>query len=85
MSKRTTTLVWYSAIPLWLLISFARKHPEFIEKYYSRLFYPFFFDLHQLFFDLRDKFNQTFVIVTHNEDLAKMSDRCLNMQDGKIV
>jgi hypothetical protein len=52
MSKRTTTLVWYSAIPLWLLISFARKHPEFIEKYFSRLFYPFFFDLHQLFFDL---------------------------------
>ena len=52
MSKRTTTLVWYSAIPLWLLISFARKYPEFIEKYYSRLFYPFFFDLHQIFFDL---------------------------------
>jgi len=42
-------------------------------------------ELHQLFFDLRDKFNQTFVIVTHNEELANMADRKLVMQDGLIV
>ena len=42
-------------------------------------------ELHQLFFDLRDKFNQTFIIVTHNSDLADMADRKLVMQDGKIV
>lgn len=41
--------------------------------------------LHQLFFDLRDKFNQTFIIVTHNQDLANMSDRKLVMKDGEIV
>jgi lipoprotein-releasing system ATP-binding protein len=42
-------------------------------------------ELHQLFFDLRDKFNQTFLIVTHNEELATLSDRVLHMKDGKIV
>ncbi len=42
-------------------------------------------ELHKLFFDLRDKFNQTFLIVTHNEELAKLSDRVLYMKDGKIV
>ena len=42
-------------------------------------------ELHQLFFDLRNKFNQTFLIVTHNEELAKLSDRVLYMRDGKIV
>lgn len=42
-------------------------------------------ELHQLFFDLREKFNQTFLIVTHNEELAKLSDRVLYMRDGKIV
>jgi lipoprotein-releasing system ATP-binding protein len=42
-------------------------------------------DLHQLFFDLRDKFNQTFVIVTHNEELAEMADRKLVMNDGIIL
>ncbi len=42
-------------------------------------------ELHQLFFDLREKFNQTFLIVTHNEELAKLSDRVLYMKDGKIV
>jgi lipoprotein-releasing system ATP-binding protein len=42
-------------------------------------------DLHQLFFDLRNKFNQTFLIVTHNEELAQLSDRVLHMKDGKIV
>ena len=42
-------------------------------------------DLHQLFFDLRKQFNQTFLIVTHNEELAQMSDRTLHMIDGKIV
>jgi lipoprotein-releasing system ATP-binding protein len=41
-------------------------------------------ELHQLFFDLRSKFHQTFLIVTHNEDLAKMSDRVLHMRDGKM-
>lgn len=42
-------------------------------------------DLHQLFFDLRKQFNQTFLIVTHNEELATLSDRVLHMKDGKIV
>jgi lipoprotein-releasing system ATP-binding protein len=42
-------------------------------------------ELHQLFFDLRKKFNQTFLIVTHNEVLAKLSDRVLYMKDGKII
>lgn len=42
-------------------------------------------DLHELFFELRDKFQQTFVIVTHNETLANMADRKLVMQDGVIV
>jgi len=42
-------------------------------------------NLHHLFFKLRDKFGQTFVIVTHNEELAGMADRKLVMQDGKIV
>lgn len=42
-------------------------------------------ELHQLFFDLRDKFNQTFVIVTHDESLAAKADRTLRMSDGMIV
>lgn len=42
-------------------------------------------ELHQLFIDLRNKFNQTFLIVTHNEELAKMSDRTLMMKDGKMI
>ncbi len=42
-------------------------------------------DLHQLFFDLREEFNQTFIIVTHNEDLAKMADRTLTIADGMII
>lgn len=42
-------------------------------------------ELHQMFFDLRDKFNQTFVIVTHNDELAAMADRKLEMRDGQIV
>jgi len=42
-------------------------------------------NLHQLFFDLRDKFGQTFVIVTHNQELAAMADRKLVMQDGLII
>lgn len=41
-------------------------------------------ELHQLFFDLRKQFNQTFLIVTHNEELATMSDRVLHMKDGKM-
>jgi lipoprotein-releasing system ATP-binding protein len=42
-------------------------------------------ELHQLFFDLRDRFQQTFLIVTHNEELATMSDRVLHMKDGLMV
>ena len=42
-------------------------------------------ELHQLFFNLRKEFNQTFLIVTHNEELAQLSDRVLHMKDGKIV
>lgn len=42
-------------------------------------------ELHQLFFDLRKQFSQTFLIVTHNEELATLSDRVLHMKDGKIV
>jgi lipoprotein-releasing system ATP-binding protein len=41
--------------------------------------------LHQLFFDLRDEFKQTFIIVTHNKELAEMSDKQIVMKDGKIV
>jgi lipoprotein-releasing system ATP-binding protein len=41
-------------------------------------------ELHQLFFDLRNQFSQTFLIVTHNEELATLSDRVLHMKDGKI-
>jgi lipoprotein-releasing system ATP-binding protein len=42
-------------------------------------------ELHQLFFSLRDKFNQTFIIVTHNDELAALADRKLVMADGKIA
>ncbi len=41
-------------------------------------------ELHRLFFDLRDKFNQTFIIVTHDEELAKITDRTVRMVDGLI-
>ena len=41
--------------------------------------------LHQLFLDLRDEYGQTFVIVTHNKELAAMADRRLDMKDGRIV
>lgn len=42
-------------------------------------------ELHRLFFDLRDQFHQTFLVVTHNEELAQLSDRVLHMKDGKLV
>ncbi len=42
-------------------------------------------ELHQLFFDLRDKFGQTFVIVTHDESLAAITDRTIQLRDGQIV
>ena len=42
-------------------------------------------ELHQLFFELRKQFNQTFLIVTHNEELSQLSDRVLHMKDGLIV
>lgn len=41
-------------------------------------------ELHRLFFDLREQFNHTFIIVTHNEDLANMADRTITMRDGLI-
>jgi lipoprotein-releasing system ATP-binding protein len=42
-------------------------------------------ELHKLFFELRDRFNQTFIIVTHNDELAGMANRKLIMRDGKII
>lgn len=42
-------------------------------------------ELHQLFFDLRDKFGQTFVIVTHDEGLAAITDRTIHLKDGMII
>lgn len=42
-------------------------------------------ELHKLFFDLRDKFGQTFVIVTHDENLAKITDRTIAMKDGMLT
>jgi lipoprotein-releasing system ATP-binding protein len=42
-------------------------------------------ELHDLFVHLRDEYQQTFLIVTHNEELASMSDRTLHMKDGKII
>ena len=42
-------------------------------------------ELHNLFIDLRSKFQQTFLIVTHNEELAQLSDRLLHMKDGRII
>jgi lipoprotein-releasing system ATP-binding protein len=42
-------------------------------------------ELHELFFSLRDKYQQTFVIVTHDKELANMADRMLTMRDGKFI
>ena len=42
-------------------------------------------ELHQLFFDLRQKLGQTFVIVTHDESLAQLTDRTIHMKDGRII
>ena len=42
-------------------------------------------ELHQLFIHLKNQFQQTFLIVTHNEELAQMSDRILHMKDGRII
>lgn len=42
-------------------------------------------ELHNLFIDLRNRFQQTFLIVTHNEELAQLSDRILHMKDGRIL
>ncbi len=41
--------------------------------------------LHELFFNLREEFNQTFIVATHNEELANMADRKLMMRDGKFI
>lgn len=42
-------------------------------------------ELHDMFFSLREKYDQTIIIVTHDTDLARMADRCLTMHDGRIV
>lgn len=42
-------------------------------------------ELHQIFFDLRDKLNQTFVIVTHDEELASLTDRTIHLSDGMVM
>ncbi len=42
-------------------------------------------ELHQLFFDLRDRYGQTFVIVTHDEELASLTDRTIHLRDGEVV
>lgn len=42
-------------------------------------------ELHHLFFELRDRFDQTFVIVTHDEELARLTDRTIHMRDGRIA
>ena len=42
-------------------------------------------ELHRLFFDLREQYNQTFIIVTHNEEFAEMADRKIIMIDGKNI
>ena len=42
-------------------------------------------ELHNLFFKIRDTHGVTFVIVTHDRDLARLSDRCLEMRDGRFV
>lgn len=42
-------------------------------------------ELHQLFFDLRRKYGQTFVIVTHDEELARLTDRCIHIVDGAVA
>ena len=42
-------------------------------------------ELHKLFFDLRDRFGQTFVIVTHDEELASITDRTIHLKDGQVV
>ena len=42
-------------------------------------------ELHQLFFDLREKYVQTFVIVTHDEELARITDRTIHIVDGQIM
>ncbi len=42
-------------------------------------------EIHKLFFDLREKYGQTIIIVTHDRDLAAMSDRCLEMKDGEFL
>lgn len=42
-------------------------------------------ELHKLFFDLREKFGQTFIIVTHDEELASLTDRTIHMKDGRII
>jgi lipoprotein-releasing system ATP-binding protein len=42
-------------------------------------------ELHNLFFELRRQYNQTFIIVTHNEEFAEMADRKITMKDGKSI
>ena len=42
-------------------------------------------ELHQLFFELRNRFGHTFIIVTHDEDLAQITDRTIRLVDGRVV
>jgi len=42
-------------------------------------------EIHKLFFELRDRYHQTFIIVTHDRELASMSDRILEMRDGEFI
>ncbi|MBV9962739.1 MAG: ABC transporter ATP-binding protein [Parafilimonas sp.] len=59
-------------------IVFADEPTGNLDSFHAR-------ELHNLFIDLRNQFKQTFLIVTHNEEMAEMSDRILHMKDGNIV
>jgi len=52
MLKRANLTLWLSALPLWLLVQYAKENPSFTEQYYSQFLYPWVFKLHQWVFDL---------------------------------
>ena len=66
------------------LIEMYHKARKLLKKY-NNLDSESSQNLHELFFKLRDEFGQTFVIVTHNKELAAMADRTLEMRDGNII